>query len=153
MIGAGNNLQADIFGLGPEPKFALNQRNLLAGKAAAEILVGGNVDQAGLLTIRRRRPVLAAPQGRTEFHPLAHDRLVSRVDDGFASLRLDALPAVGMNIGPTGDIVDVVRLALEDPEDRVASRMDEALEGAAVPLEVDQHGCVDLVPIPGIVLM
>src|SRR5258707_923862 len=81
----------------PEPTLALTQRHLLAGKAAAEILVGGNVDQAGLLTIRRRRPVLAAPQGRTEFHPLAHDRLVSRVDDGFASLRLDALPDVGMN--------------------------------------------------------
>src|SRR6202022_571052 len=52
-----------------------------------------------------------------------------------------------------GYIVDPVRLALEDPEDRVASRMDQALEGAAFPLEVDQHRGVDFVPIPGIVLM
>src|SRR5260221_14454474 len=78
---------------------------------------------------------------------------MSRVDDGFASLRLDALPDVVMNKRPAGYIVDPVRLAFEDPEDCVASRMDEALEGAAVPLEVDQHRCVDLVPVPGIVLM
>src|SRR5258708_7625909 len=78
---------------------------------------------------------------------------MSRVDDGFASLRLDALPDVVMNKRPAGYIVDPVRLALEDPEDRVASRMDEALEGAAVPLEVDQHRGVHLVPVPGIVLV
>src|SRR4029077_2166807 len=137
MIGAGNDLQADILGLGYEPELALGQRDLLAGKTAAEILVGRNIDQAGLRTIRRRRPVLAAPQRRTEIDPLAEARLVLRVDNGLAALRLDAFPDVGMNISPAGYIVDPFRLALQDPEDRVAPRMDQALERAAVPLEVD----------------
>jgi hypothetical protein len=60
MIGSGTNLQTDIFRLGPEPKLTRIQRHLLAGKAAAEILVGRNVDKAGLLTIRRGGPILAA---------------------------------------------------------------------------------------------
>ena len=153
MIGAGTNLQTDIFGLGPEPKLAGNQRHLLAGKAAAEILVGRNVDQAGLLAIGRRRPILAAPQRRAELNPLADDRLVVRVDDRPAGLGLDAFPDIGINERPAGDIVDAVRLALEHPEDRVAAGMNQALERAAIPLQVDQHRCVHLVPIPGIVLM
>src|SRR5882672_609401 len=58
-----------------------------------------------------------------------------------------------MNKRPAGYIFDAVRLALQYPENRVASRMDKTLDGAAIPLQVDQHGCVHLVPIPGIVLM
>src|SRR3984893_4430245 len=153
MIGAGTNLQTDIFGLRPEPKLTRIQGHLLAGKAAAEILVGRNVDEAGLLAIRRRWPILAAPQRRTEFNPLANTRLVVRVDDGPAGLRLNSFPDIGRNERPAGDIVDAVGLALEYPEDGVAAGMNQALERAAIPLQVDQHGCVHLVPIPGIVLM
>src|SRR6266550_8240249 len=126
--------QADIFGLGSEPKLAGNQRHFLAGEAAAEILVGRNVDQSGFLTIRCRRPILATPQGWAEFNPLANNRLVSRVDNRPATLGLNAFPDVGMNKRPAGDIFDAVRLALQYPENRVASRMDQAFEGAAIPL-------------------
>ena len=105
MIGAGTNLQTDIFGFRPQPKLTFNQRHLLAGKASAEILVGRDVDKAGLRTIRRRRPILAAPQRRTELNPLAGNRLVSRVDNRLASLGLNAFPDVGMNERPAGDVV------------------------------------------------
>jgi len=62
MIGTVTRRQADIFRLGAEPELAGHQRHLLARKTAAEILVGGNVDEAGLLAVRRRRQILAAPQ-------------------------------------------------------------------------------------------
>src|SRR6476661_10328702 len=116
MGGAGTRRQADILGLGSEPKLAGDQRHLFAGEAAAEILVGGNVDQPGFLTIRRRRPILAAPQRWTEFDPLANHRLASRVDNRLAALGLDAFPDVGMNERPAGHIFDAVRPALQYPE-------------------------------------
>ncbi len=59
-------LQADVFRLGAEPELARLERNLLAREAAAEILVGRHVDEAGLLAIGRRRPILAAPQRRAD---------------------------------------------------------------------------------------
>src|SRR6185436_11565940 len=95
--GAGTRRQADILGLGSEPKLAGNQRHFLTGEAAAEILIGRNVDQSSFLTIRCRRPVLAAPQGWAEFNPLAKDRLVSRVDNRPAALGLDAFPDIVVN--------------------------------------------------------
>src|SRR5260370_19818988 len=75
------------------------------------------------------------------------------IDDRLAGLGLDAFPDIGLNEGPAGDIVDLVRLALENPEDRVAPGANEALERAALPLQVDQPRRIDLVPVPGIVLM
>src|SRR5882757_7217565 len=100
MIGSGTNLQTDIFRLGSEPKLTGDQWHLLPSKAAAEILVGRNVDQAGLLTIRRRRPILAAPQRGAGFDPLADDRLVGRVDNRPARLGLNAFPDIGRNERP-----------------------------------------------------
>ena len=97
--------------------------------------------------------VLAAPQRGTEIDPLAETRFVLRIDNGPAGLGFDALPDIGRNERPARNIVDFVRLAFEHPEYRVASRMDEALERAAVPLQVDQHRRVHLIPIPGVVLM
>src|SRR5258705_11067900 len=120
--------QADILGLGPEPKLAGNQRHFLAGEAAAEILVGRDVDQSGFLTIRRRRPILATPQGWAELNPLANNRLVSRVDNRLTTLGLNAFPDIGMNKRPAGHIFDAVRPALQDPENRVPSRMDKTLD-------------------------
>src|ERR1700733_1523198 len=148
MIGAGNHRQTDILGLGPEPKLAWNQRHLLAGETAAEIVVGGNVDKTGLLAIRRGRPILAAPQGRTELNPFAERRFMLDIDDRPAGLGLDALPDIGFDERPAGYIIDAIRLALQPPEDRIASGMDQALERAAFPLEVDQHRRIHLVPIP-----
>ncbi len=89
MIGARLGLQADVFRLGAEPELARLQRHLFAGEAAAEILVGGHVDEAGLLAIGGRRPVLAAPQRGTELDALADDGLVGGIDDrpaGFGSM-------------------------------------------------------------------
>src|SRR5207248_7529901 len=96
---------------------------------------------------------LAAPQRRTEFNPFANNRLVRGVDDRLTGPGLNAFPDIGVNEGPTRDVADLVRLALQNPEDRVASRMDQALDRTAVPLQVDQHRRLHLVPIPGIVLM
>src|SRR5262249_21585081 len=93
------------------------------------------------------------PQGRTELDPLADNRLVRDIDDRLSGLRLDALPDIGMNIGPSRHIINGVSLRLEHPEDRVASGMNEALERPAVPLQVDQYRRVHLVPIPCIILM
>src|ERR1700733_1677262 len=70
-----------------------------------------------------------------------------------AGLGLDAFPDVGVNVRPAGHVIDAVRRALEHPEDRVASRMNQALERAAISLQVDQHRRVYFVPVPGIVLM
>ena len=78
---------------------------------------------------------------------------MSRVDNRLATLGLNAFPDIGVNKRPAGHIFDAVRPALQYPENRVASRMDKTLDSAAIPLQVDQHGCVHLVPIPGIVLM
>src|ERR1700748_1847825 len=61
MVGARAHLQTDVFGLGAQPKLARHQGHLLAGQATTEIFVGRNVDQAGLLAVRRRRPVRASP--------------------------------------------------------------------------------------------
>src|SRR3984885_6735921 len=148
MIAAGCNRQTDIFGLGAEPELAWNQRHSLAGKAAAEVVVGGNVDQSGFLAVGRRRPILATPQRRTEFNPLAHDWLVLGVDDRPAGLGLDAFPDIGFHERPAGHIVDAVRLAFEHPENRITSWMDEALERTPIPLQVDQHRRIHLVPVP-----
>src|SRR6202167_5384044 len=148
VIGARNNRQTDIFGLRPEPKLTRNQWHLLPGKAAAEILVGGNVGQSGFHAIRRRRAILTAPQGRAELNPLADRWFMLDVDDRPAGLGLDALPDIGFDEGPAAHIIYAVRLALEHPKDRIATGMDEALERAAFLLQVDQHGRIHLVPIP-----
>src|SRR5439155_9763755 len=153
VMGARSYLQADILRLGAKPQLARIQRHLLAAKASAEIVVSRDVDQSGFLAVGRRRPVLAAPQRRTELNPFANNRFVRGVDDRLTDLGLDAFPDIGVNIGPAGYVADLVRLALQDPEDRVASWMDQALDRPAVPLQVDQHWRLHLVPIPRIVLM
>ena len=79
--------------------------------------------------------------------------LWSRIDNRLAGLGIDPLPDIGLDEIPAGYIVDLVRLALQHPEDRIASGMDQALDRAAVALQVDEHRRIDLVPIPGIVLV
>ena len=75
------------------------------------------------------------------------------VGGGFASLRVDRLPYIGVDKGPSRDEIDLVRATLQYPEDGVAAGVDQALDRLPVLLQIDQHRRLDLVPVPGIVLV
>ena len=120
-------------------------------QGAAQVLVGGDVEEAGLGIEGGRRPVLASPQSRAERHRLSGLRLLLGVVGGPPRRGVDALEHLLVDEGLGVDEADAVSAALQQPEVAVPSRMHQALDRAAAPLHVEQHRGGDLIPVPGVV--
>src|SRR2546428_3040500 len=78
VVGAGNHLQ-HVFRDAHEA-LALHVFRGFAGELGAEVVVGGDVEHPRLRAVCGRRPVLAAPQARTELGGLAGARLAGLLD-------------------------------------------------------------------------
>src|SRR5262249_6784060 len=100
-----------------------------------------------------RRPILAAPQARTELGGLVGAGLARFIDIRPGGFGIETLENVLAHVGLAGDEVDLVVGALELPEVTVARDVDEALHGSSIPLVVERKRRRGFVLIPGIVGM
>src|SRR5439155_51531 len=103
--------------------------------------------------VRGRRPILAAPQARTELGALVGARLARLIDLGPSGPGIEPLEHVLAHVGLAGDELDLAVGALELPEIAVARDVDEALHASPVAPVVDDQRRRDFVPIPGVVRM
>ena len=93
---------------------------------AAEVVVRGNVEQARLRAVSRRRPVLSAPERRAERRRRSRCRLVVLVVRRSPGLGVDAGEDVLIHVRPRVHERDApAPLTLEDPEVAVPAGMDE----------------------------
>src|ERR1700687_4777057 len=83
MVGAGSDVEG---GRRAGEATARNVRGLLSDGGPAEVLVGRDVNHAGLRAEGNRRPVLAAPERRAVVRQLAGSGLVSRINVGTTGL-------------------------------------------------------------------
>src|SRR6266705_6997140 len=151
VVGAGNHLHhvlSDAL-----ETLALHVFRGFAGELCAEVVVGGDVEHPRLRAVRGRRPILAAPQARTELGGLVGARLAALVDIGPSGPGIETLEHVLAHVGLAGNEVDLVVRALELPEIAVASDVDKALHGSPIAPVVDDQRRRDFVPIPGVVRM
>src|SRR5439155_20932673 len=111
---------------------ACRVRDRPSDDASAEILVGRNVNHAGLRAERDRRPVLSAPMGRTEVGLLAGTRLTSGINVRPSGLRVEAPEDVLFHERLALDEVDLAASPLEEPEVAVARDVDQAFDRPAV---------------------
>src|SRR5262249_53849697 len=104
-----------------------------------------------LRTERDRRPVLPAPQRRTELDFLAHARFVRQIDFRTSSLRIEALEHVLLHVGTAVDEVNRAVRPFEKPEVAVARDVNEAFYRLAVAWVVDEVWRRHFVPVPRVV--
>ena len=130
---------------------ALHVFGRFAGEFGAQVVVGGNVEQARLRAVGDRRPILAAPQARAELGGLVGAGLARLIDIRPPGLGIEALEDVLTHVGLADDEVDLVVGALELPEVTVACDVDETLHGSSVSLVVEDERRRDFIPIPRIV--
>src|SRR4029079_4409109 len=95
---------------------ALHVFRHLTGEFGAQVLVGGDIEQARLRAVGDRRPILAAPQAWAEVGALVGAGLVRLVDVRPPGLGIEALEDVLPYEGLAGDKVDLAVGALELPE-------------------------------------
>src|SRR5439155_17187776 len=125
VVGAGTHLH-HVFRDALET-LALHVFRGLAGELCAEVVVGGDVEHPRLRAVRGRRPILAAPQARTELGGLAGARLARLVDVGPSGPGIETLEHVLAHVGLAGNEVDLVARALELPEiDRKSTRLNSS---------------------------
>src|SRR5438552_240414 len=151
VVGAGNHLQ-HVFSDAHET-LASDVFRGFAGELGAEVVVGGDVEHPRLRAVRGRRPILAAPQARTELGALVGARLARLIDLGPSGPGIEPLEHVLAHVGLAGDELDLAVGALELPEIAVARDVDEALHASPVATVVDDQRRRDFVPIPGVVGM
>src|SRR5215469_8056693 len=151
VVGAGDHLH-HVFRDSHEA-LALHVFRRFAGEFGAQVVVGGNVEQARLRAVGDRRPILAAPQARAELGGLVGAGLACLIDIRPPGLGIETLEYVLAHVGLAGDEVDLVVGALELPEVTVACDVDEALHGSSISLVVEDDRRRDFVPIPGIIGM
>src|SRR5213594_3247231 len=151
VLGAFGEIHPDVLDLGAQPELARLVRLGRAQQRAAEIFVGRDVEVAGLRVVGGRRPVLAAPQRRTEWNLLAGDRLLRLVVLRAAGLRIDLGEHRLLDVGLGVNEADSVGSTLQHPEIAVARGMHQALDRTAVALDVHQQRRRHLVPVPGII--
>src|SRR5262245_14132398 len=87
---------------------------------AANVFVRWNVNHSGLRTERNRRPVLSAPQRRTELRHLAGTRLSVRIDNWPSCFRVETLVHVLPYKRFAFDKTDFAAGALEEPQISIA---------------------------------
>ncbi|MCY1352266.1 hypothetical protein D9M69_385550 [compost metagenome] len=121
-------------------------------------VVGRHVEQAGVLAVGHGVPVLAAEEGRRDFHRLA--LLLPRLGQRRAlALVLHRAAGLQVDVAGPGDVVDegegVLQLAVaavHHVEEAVAVGVGGGLDGLAVlALVVEQHQFVVAGEVPGIV--
>src|SRR5437879_8465370 len=149
VVGAGNHLHHVLSDA--HETLALHVFRGFAGELGAEIVVGGDVEHPRLRAVRGRRPILAAPQARTELGGLAGARLARLVDVGPSGPGIATLEHVLAYVGLAGNEVDLAAGALELPEIAVASDGDEALHGSPVAPRADDQRRGDFLPATGAV--
>ena len=119
-----------------KPQVTRGIRHVLADQRAAQIVVGRNVEQAGIRIVRLRRPILAAPQRRAEVDLFTYDRLVGFVVGRPAGVRIDAGEDVLADIFMGIDKADIgARATVEQPQITVTPGMDETVDLLAVAFE------------------
>ena len=121
--------EADVGDRHAGPPLAGHVFFLLAFQMAAVVVVGRDVDHAGLRVVGLVRPVLAAPQRRAEVGVLAGAGLVVLIVGRPAGLGIDALEDGLLDVWLGVDEADLaVVAALEPVQIAVARRMDQFLE-------------------------
>ena len=99
---------------------------LLAGKAAAEVVVGGNVDQSAFSGCRTRTANPCRPTATDRTNLLADDRLVLGVEDRPAGLRHRcSCTDIWFRRTAGRRVIDAVSACVQHPQVAVARRMDE----------------------------
>src|SRR5207247_3091317 len=141
----------DVLDLGAQPELALLVGVRRAQERAAEVLVGRDVQISGLRIVGGRRPVLAAPQRRTEGDLLTRDRLLRLVVLGAARSRVELREHRLLDVGLGVDEADAVGLPLQHPQVSVAARVYQALDRPSAALDVHQDRSRHLVPVPRVV--
>src|SRR5262249_16916086 len=118
---------------------------------AANVFVRWNVNHSGLRTERNRRPVLSAPQRRTELRHLAGTRLSVGIDNWPSCFRVETLVHVLPYKRFAFDKTDFAAGPLEEPQISIASDVNQTFVGSAAALEIHQDRRRDFIPIPGFI--
>src|SRR5262249_52847922 len=124
VVGAGNHLH-HVF-CDSHEALALHVFGSFTGELGAQVVVGGDVEQARLRAVGDRRPIFAAPQARAELGGLVGAGLARLIDIRPTGFGIETLEDVLAHVGLAGDEVDLVVGALELPEVTVARDVHEA---------------------------
>src|SRR5262249_49078833 len=145
--------QVDRVDIGAEPQLAFHERFVYALEFAAHAVVGWDIEELRLVTVRGRKPIDATPQRGAELHQLAVDRSVGRIRARPAGLRVDAGKHVLVDEGLGPEKLDVVVGLLQQPEVAVARRVNERVDGLALIWQIDKDRRPYLVPVPRIIVV
>src|SRR5262249_9606238 len=132
MIGAGNSqwtAAADT-----DKRFARRVLDLRSHVRSADVVVGGNVDHAGLWTECNRRPVLAAVRSRTEVGTLARSGFAFGIHIRTAGLRIQASKDILKNERLAFNELDRTGASFQEPEISVTRCVNQAFVGSPVAL-------------------
>src|SRR2546427_4234051 len=140
--------EADVGDVDARPPLSRDVLLDLAFHEPAVVVVGRDEEASHLGVVGGRRPVLAAPERRTEVGALTGLWNPLRMVVGTAGLRVDAPEHVLLDVRSGGDEPDPLPAPLQQVEGAVTRRVHQSLDRAPVLLIVDDERRVRLVPVP-----
>src|SRR6185436_20031588 len=117
----------------------------------ANVVVRRDVKKFRLRAPRLWRPIFAAANARTEFAALSCTRPLGLVDHGATSLRIDRFEDVVIGEREGMQELELIVIAIQDPQIAVPTGVRRGLYEPAVDLRVDQERRRYFIPVPAVV--